>query len=314
MRVALMIEGQDGPLWENWLALALSAEDAGLEALFRSDHYAPIDAAEEAPALDAWATVAGLAAATNRLRLGVLVSPVTFRPPAVLAKLALTCDHISGGRVEVGVGAGWYEADHSRFGLPFPDPRRRLRMLEEQLQLLEKLWSGEQFDFEGEFYSLRGCVSAPQPVQKPHPPLIVGGRGGPRSIEVAARWADEYNTVFADHDGCLQVRKRLDDACRSLGRDPGTLPMSLMTACVTASRKKDLDERLRAVAALKGCPDTESLLSGPASTWIVGIADEVVDQLRVLAGAGVSRVMLQHLLFEDLDAVEEIGAVAAALR
>ncbi len=314
MRVALMIEGQDGPLWEDWLALGVSAEEAGLEALFRSDHYAPIDAVAEAPALDAWATVAGLAAATNRLRLGVLVSPVTFRPPAVLAKLALTCDHISGGRVEVGVGAGWYEADHSRFGLPFPDPPRRLLMLEEQLQILKKLWSGERFDFEGSYYSLRGCVSAPQPVQKPHPPLIVGGRGGPRSVGVAARWADEYNTVFADEEGCLQVRKRLDDACRSVGRDPETLPMSLMTACVTASGRRDLDDRLRAVAALKGCPDTASLLSGPASTWIVGTSDEVVDRLRALRRAGVSRVMLQHLLFEDVDAVAEIGAVAEALR
>lgn len=311
MRICLMIEGQDGPGWEDWLEIAFTCESAGIEALFRSDHYAPINAPDDAPALDAWATVAGLAASTNRLRLGVLVSPATFRHPAVLAKTALTCDHISGGRVEVGLGAGWYSVEHDRFGFDFPDSALRLRMLEEQIEIVLKTWSGSSFDFEGDCYRLRGCISAPRPLADPHPPVVIGGTGGTRSMEIAARWADEYNTVFADSGECRRRRKKLDRVCESVGREPCSLPMSLMTGCIIGESRREVSRRAATIAELQGHADENSLLEAVGGMWVVGTPDEVVEHLLGLRDAGVERVMLQHLLFEDADVIELLGRVVA---
>src|ERR671918_772621 len=192
-----MIEGQEGVSWEEWLALALACEEHGLEGLFRSDHYHSLDPGPDLGSLDAWTTLAALAARTERIRLGTLVSPATFRHPAVLAKSAVTVDHVSGGRVEVGMGAGWHAGEHRAFGFPFPDDRERLDILEEQLEVVHRLWDGDDSPFQGRHYRLDGVAHRPRPVQRPHPPLILGGAGGARSARLAARWADEYNTSLA---------------------------------------------------------------------------------------------------------------------
>src|SRR4051794_5323401 len=212
MRVCLMIEGQDGVRWEQWVPLARAAEDAGIEALFRSDHYLSDQDEPTHGSLDAWATISALAAITKTLRLGTLVSPATFRHPSVLAKMVVTADHVSGGRIELGMGAGWLEAEHRAYGFPFEATGARMDMLAEQLEIVHRSWKPGPFSFRGEHYAIEDLDALPKPLQQPHPPLLVGGSGGRRSLALAARWADEYNTIFATPDRIRELRGRLDDA------------------------------------------------------------------------------------------------------
>ena len=186
MRVCLMIEGQEGVTWDDWVRLARLSEDHGLEGLFRSDHYTAI-IRPDADAHDAWATLAGLAVVTERIRLGTLVSPATFRHPSVLARMAVTVDHISGGRIEVGMGSGWYEREHEAHGFPFPDGRTRFELFAEQVEVVVRSWTEERFDHAGPAYRLRGQRALPRPLQEPHPPLLLGGSGKPRFAALAAR-------------------------------------------------------------------------------------------------------------------------------
>jgi alkanesulfonate monooxygenase SsuD/methylene tetrahydromethanopterin reductase-like flavin-dependent oxidoreductase (luciferase family) len=295
-----MIEGQEGVSWEQWVALANACEQHGIETLFRSDHYLSQGDEGRRAVLDAWTTLAGLAAVTTRLRLGTLVSPVTFRPPAVLAKSAVTVDHISGGRLEVGVGAGWMEAEHRVYGFPFPELPERLRLLAEQLETVRDHWLDE--------------VAQPKPVQTPHPPLIVGGAGGRGTTEPAARFADEYNTVFASVDECARRRRRLDEACERVGRDPTTIRFSLMTGCLVGADDAELRERAGRLLARRGEQDgdADALLARYRERGVAGTPGEVVERLQELEEAGrVERVMLQHLQHDDLEMVALIGREVA---
>ena len=220
MRVSLMIEGQDGVSWDQWRALAATAEEHGFEALFRSDHYETLGGDEgNKGSLDAWSTINALAAITTTIKLGTLVSPGTFRHPSVLARMATTADHVSGGRVELGIGAGWHEGEHFSFGFPFDTGRDRFDRLEEQIEIVHRSWHEEPFDFDGRFYTLRGADAQPKPVQKPHPNLILGGSAKPRGAALAARWADEYNTVPPSPDEARERRERIEAACQEAGRE-----------------------------------------------------------------------------------------------
>lgn len=192
VRVSLMIEGQEGVSWEQWVALARAAEESGLEGLFRSDHYAGLMGEEARGSLDAWTQIAALAAVTERLRLGTMVSPVTFRHPSLLAKAVVTADHVSGGRVELGLGAGWNVREHAAYGFPFPDLPERLELLEEQVEIVVRSWTEEEVSFSGRHYRLDALRAEPKPVQRPRPRLIIGGAARPRTARLAARWADEY--------------------------------------------------------------------------------------------------------------------------
>ena len=268
MKVCLMIEGQEGVTWDHWRALAAACEESGIDTLFRSDHYLSVEGKRERGSLDAWTTIAALGAVTSKLRFGTLVSPVTFRHPSLLAKAVVTADHVTGGgRIELGIGAGWLEAEHEAYGFPFPPTRVRMQMLAEQLELVRREWEEGPFSFEGEHYTVRELDALPKPLERPR--MLLGGRGGPRSLELAARYADEYNTFHIKADECRELRAKLDEACEREGRDPGSLPLSLMDPV----------------------PDRHA----------------AVDQLRELEEAGVTRVMLQHLDHEDLDTVEWIG-------
>jgi F420-dependent oxidoreductase-like protein len=263
-----MIEGQEDVTWKQWVALAKACDRSdGIEALFRSDHYLSVEGKGGRGSLDAWATINALAAITSRVRLGTLVSPATFRHPSVLAKLAVTADHVSGGRIEVGLGAGWLEAEHRAYGFPFASTRTRMDVLAEQLEIVHSEWKPGPFSFHGEHYRIEELDALPKPVQQPHPTLIVGGSGGPRSLALAAKWADEYNTPFAPVDRCRELRGRLDDACEKAGREP--IPLSLMTRLTTVEDAKE--------------------------------------QLHELEAAGIQRVMLQHLNHTDVETVERIG-------
>jgi alkanesulfonate monooxygenase SsuD/methylene tetrahydromethanopterin reductase-like flavin-dependent oxidoreductase (luciferase family) len=229
MRVALMIEGQEGVSWPQWLSLARAAEAAQLEALFRSDHYRAIGRGDPNGALDAWGTICALAAVTTTIRLGTLVSPVTFRHPSVLAKLATTADHVSGGRVELGIGAGWFESEHAAYGFDFGTQQRRLDELDRQLAEITRQWT-----VAGDIW--------PKPVQQPRPPIIVGGRARPRTVAAAVRYADEYNTVWPTVEEARERKQRLDDAAAAAGRDP--LRFSIMIQLEGTA--DELEERLRA--------------------------------------------------------------------
>jgi F420-dependent oxidoreductase-like protein len=307
MDLCLMIEGQEGVSWEDWLALAKACEAHGVPALFRSDHYLNLGDNPERGSLDAWATISALAAVTTKLRLGTLVSPATFRHPSELAKVVATADHVSGGRVELGLGAGWHEREHRAFGFPFPPVRERMDRLAEQLEIVHGSWTEPSFSFSGRFYELEALDAQPRPCQAPHPPLIMGGGARPRSAALAARWADEYNTPFASLEEVRTRKAAVDAACAEAGREP--IPFSLMTGFLTGLDREELREKAAALAFAMGEPDrdVDGWLASPPDGWIVGTLDEVAERLSALRDAGVARVMLQHLLHTDLGTVELVG-------
>ena len=282
MRLALMIEGQEGVSWEDWLALAEACEAHGVEALFRSDHYLSQTEPGRA-ALDAWAVIPALAARTSTIELGTLVSPVTFRPPAVLANASMTAYEISGGRVSLGMGTGWMEAEHEAFGFPFPPMSERVQMLAEQIEAVRRYWG-----------------------DGPRPHLIVGGSGLSGTVGPAAKWADEYNTVMATPAECAERHEKLARACEREGRDP--IPLSLMTACAIGRDADEARERIRRRLGRAGQtvdPDEYKATRGEAA--ILGTIDEAAERLRGFEQAGVERVMLQHFDHTDLEMVELIG-------
>lgn len=282
MRVALMIEGQEGVSWEDWLALAAACEEHGVEALFRSDHYLSGTDPGRA-ALDAWAVLPALATRTERLELGTLVSPVTFRPAAVLANASATAYEISGGRVSLGMGTGWMEAEHTAFGFSFPPMQERLALFREQLEAVRGFWGDGA---------------------RPH--LIVGGSGLSGTVGPAARFADEYNTVMATPAECAERREKLARACEREGREP--IPLSLMTACAIGRDEGEARERIRRRLERAGQDvDPDEYLSRRGDAAILGTLDQAAERLRAYEAAGVERVMLQHLDHRDLDMVELIG-------
>ena len=291
-----MIEGQEDVTWEDWQALASACEEHGIETLFRSDHYLSVFGRRERGSLDAWATINALAAVTSTVRLGTLVSPATFRHPAELAKVVVTADHVSGGRVELGLGTGWNEAEHEAYGFAFPPMGERMGEMERQLQVIASHWTDGP--------------AQPKPLQTPRPNLIVGGRGGPRSIRMAARYADEYNTVSKTADECAAIRSQLDDECAAVGHDP--IPLSLMVTWLSGEERAELLERAGRLAEWQGHDgDAEAFLDELRDSALAGTLDENIERLRELAGVGVERVMLQHLLHRDLESVEQIGRVVA---
>jgi F420-dependent oxidoreductase-like protein len=309
MRICLMVEGQESVTWEQWLRLAGACEDAGLEGLFRSDHYTSVFGALDRGSLDAWATLAGIAARTERIRLGTMVSPATFRHPSALARSVATVDHISGGRVELGLGAGWYSLEHRANGFEFPERAVRLEVFAEQLEIVHRQWTEEAFSFSGRHYRLEDCRALPKPLQRPRPPLIVGGTAQPGTLDPAIRFADEYNTPLASLETCRERRRLVAEACERAGRDPASLVFSLMTTCVVAADRAGLLEAARRVMRVaRADGDPGGFLAERADTWIAGTVDEVVERLLALEAAGVERVMLQHLAHDDLDTVALIGA------
>jgi F420-dependent oxidoreductase-like protein len=306
MELCLMIEGQEGVTWPQWLDLAGACEQHGIGTLFRSDHYMNLDGQHpERGSLDAWGTLSALAAVTTTLRLGTMVSPATFRHPSELAKLVVTADHVSGGRVELGLGAGWHEREHAAYGFAFAPVRTRLDVLEEQLQVVLGTWASgpeQPFSFAGEHYRLDALDAQPAPLQSPHPPLIMGGSAGPRSAAMAARYGDEYNTPFAAVEEVRERRARIEQACADAGRE--MLPFSVMTGVVIGADEADLRDRATRLEERSGL---QNLIDTPPGGWIVATVDAAAEQLQTLAEAGVDRVMCQQLLHDDLDAVALLG-------
>jgi len=313
MDLRILTEPQQGASYDTLLTLARAAEDLGFDGFFRSDHYLAMGPAEGLAAgppagrpgpTDAWITLAGLARETRRIRLGTLVSPVTFRLPGPFSVQVAQIDAMSGGRVELGLGAGWYEAEHTAYGIGFPD--KRFGLLEEQLRIITGLWNtpdGESYSFEGEHYRLRDCPALPKPLQRPHPPIIVGGFGLVRTPRLAARYADEYNFGFRTVTRAGEAFARARAAARD--HDRSARPLVFSAAATLVCGRTDAEVARRA-AAIGRAPSHHLRANG-----LVGTPAQVVEKIAAFQAAGASRLYLQLLDLQDLDHLELVAAQVA---
>jgi alkanesulfonate monooxygenase SsuD/methylene tetrahydromethanopterin reductase-like flavin-dependent oxidoreductase (luciferase family) len=314
MDVALMLEGQEGLTYGALLAMAQRAEQRGLAGLYRSDHYSSVGHRTDLGSTDAWATLGGLARETQHLHIGTLVSPATFRPPAVVAKMAATVSEMAGpapdgsSRVTLGMGTGWHDVEHHRHGFVFEDLDTRFRRLEEHLEVVTRLFDGgaQPFDFNGDFVTIEQGIFTPVP--SPRPRIAVGGMGLRRTPDLAARFADELNGVFLSPEKCREQRAALARACERAGRDPSDVRHSLMTGCLVGATESEFRERgQRLLDRQRDSRPIDEVLGQWADTWVIGTPEQARDRLGELAQAGVECVMLQHLLHDDLDMVDLIA-------
>jgi F420-dependent oxidoreductase-like protein len=300
---SIFTEPQQGATYDQLLRLARTAEDAGYGGFFRSDHFLSMGSASGAPGpTDAWITLAGLARETSRIRLGSLMTAATFRLPGPLAIAVAQVDAMSGGRVELGIGTGWYEAEHAAYGVPFPAVAERFDRLEEQLAVIVGLWEtpeGDRFSYRGKHYQVLDSPALPKPVQRPHPPIVIGGGGARRTPALAARYADEFNAPFASAEGAQTLFDRVRAACADVGRDPASLRWS---AVLVLCCGRDEAEFRRRAAAIGREPD-ELRKNG-----VAGTPAECVATLSRYAEAGVERAHLQTLDLDDLDHIELVAA------
>ncbi|MCZ7435383.1 LLM class F420-dependent oxidoreductase [Micromonospora sp. WMMC241] len=306
MRVSVFTEPHRGADYDDQLRFARLVEDAGFEGFFRADHYRSMG---DEPALpgptDAWLTLAALARETSRIRLGTLVTSATFRLPGPLAVMVAQVDRMSGGRVELGIGAGWFEREHTAYGIPFPPVSERFDRLAEQLEIVTGLWRtpvGETYSYSGEHYRLVDAPALPKPVQRPGPPVIVGGKGPKRTPELAARYADEFNMPFKNVAETAAAYERVREACDRTGRDTsGRAPLTLSAGIVVAIGRTDAEAQRRAAPL-----HVTSAL--PPEDPVVGSPAQLVDRLGEFAAVGTTRVHLRLIDFDDLDHVELIAA------
>jgi F420-dependent oxidoreductase-like protein len=295
VKVRIFVEPQQGSTYQQLLEVAHVVEDGGFDALFRSDHYLTMGGDGLPGPTDAWITLAGLARETSRIRLGTLVSSATFRWPGILAITVAQVDAMSGGRIELGLGTGWFEGEHTAYGIPFPSLGERYERLEEQLSILTGLWATpprETYSFAGTHYRLVDSPALPKPVQRPHPPLIVGGGGAKRTPRLAATFADEFNIPFHGVDDTAAQFTRVRAACEAIGRDPATLAFSAAQTVCCGVDEADVARRAKAIGR-----DIDQLRADGAA----GTPDQVVERLQALAAAGAGTVYLQVLDLDDLD-------------
>ncbi|MGW3888232.1 LLM class F420-dependent oxidoreductase [Micromonospora chokoriensis] len=307
MELRIFTEPQQGASYDQLLAVARCAEDAGYGAFFRSDHYLAMGGATGEPGpTDAWTTLAGLARDTSRIRLGTLMTAATFRLPGPLAITVAQVDQMSGGRVELGIGTGWYAEEHTAYGIPFPPLAERFDRLEEQLAVITGLWStpvGERFDHPGRYYPVSGSPALPKPVQQPRPPILLGGMGPKRTPRLAARYADEFNLPFASVPDTAAQFDRVRAACAEIGRDPGEMVWS--NALVLCCGRDDAEVARRA-AAIGREPD-ELRANG-----LAGTPAEVLDTIGRYADIGSERIYLQVLDLGDLEHLELVASEVMA--
>lgn len=303
MLLRIFTEPQQGASYEQLLAMARAAEDAGFDAFFRSDHYSAMGAASGLPGpTDAWVTLAGLARDTIRIRLGTLVTAATFRLPGPLALAVAQVDAMSGGRVELGIGAGWYEQEHRSWGIPFPPLGERFERLDEQLEIITGIWStpiGALFSFSGRHYQLEDCPALPKPTQQPRPPIMLGGTGARRTPELIARYGDECNVPFASLDTARTQFDRVAEACARADRDVDTITRSVVL--VACCGRTDVEVTDRAAVIGRAVPELRA-------NGLAGSPDELVDKIGRYRDIGVQRIYLQMLDLDDLDHLELIAS------
>ena len=298
VKVGIMVEGQESMTWERFLGLARTVEELGFDSFFRSDHLTTLDGTKDSQSLALWPSLSVLALQTERIRFGPMVCSMTFRHPAILAKMAASVSVLSNGRLDLGIGAGWYQGEHEMFGIDFPRYGTRLKMLEEGAQVIRLLFATEPANFNGEFYQLTDAMTYPKPKNLT---IIMGGKGK-KTLEVVARNADEWNCSYVGEDVFKDKSRQLDINCESIGRDPLTLRRSLMIPFVIARSERELQECIDAHRLMfSNLP--EDLSAWHRAGFIGGTPQQMIDQLKGFEHAGVTRFMLQHNNLDDIDSL-----------
>ncbi len=299
LEIAIMIEGQNGLTWARWQRIAAAVEDLGFAGLYRSDHFTNADAPDK-DSLECWTSLTWLASHTQRIEFGPLVSPFSFRPPAMLARTAAAVDDLSGGRLTLGVGGGWQEREHTLFGFPLLDVKDRFERFQEGLEVVTQLLcNDEPSSFEGKYFQLRSAHLLPRPARAGGPKILVGGNGEKKTLALAARYADEWNGVFLTPTEFQRKSVLLDDLLRAEGRDPRSVKRSMMTGIRFGMTREILQEHLS-----RGNHSFDELRQ---RGLVVGTGEQVKAQLAELDQAGVQRVMLQWLELDDLDGLRALG-------
>ncbi|HEV3267693.1 MAG TPA: LLM class F420-dependent oxidoreductase [Acidimicrobiales bacterium] len=303
MELRIFTEPQQGASYDQILAMALAAEEGGFGAFFRSDHYLKMGAVSGLPGpTDAWITLAGLARDTKRIRLGTLLTAATFRYPGSLAIAVAEVDAMSGGRVELGLGAGWFDDEHTAYGIPFPSVGERFEKLEEQLNIITGLWEtevGSTYSFAGKHYNLSESPALPKPLQSPRPPIIIGGHGRKITPRLAATFADEFNVPFASYEVTKSQFALVDEACSAMGRDPASMVRSAALVVCCGRDESELTRRAANIGR-----DVSEL----AENGLAGTPEQVAEKIRAWSALGISRLYLQML---DIDDLEHVGLIAS---
>jgi F420-dependent oxidoreductase-like protein len=312
MRLGLMIEGQEGLTWERWFKIADTVESAGLDSLWRSDHFLS-SAHPTSPSLECWVSLTELALRSKRIEFGPLVSPMTFRNPALLARMAAAVDQLSHGRLVTGVGAGWNEVEHEAYGIRLPPMKERMDRLEEGIEVILRLWQGGPSNFDGSYYQLHDATGNPRPFRQPRPPILVGGDGEVRLLRIVAKYADEWNSHELDQAAYRHKLEVLEAHCKSVGRDPKTIRRSMMIGVCIGRDAAGVEEEGRwlrdFLPSLGQLSDKEVLPRLRSRGWLVGTPDEIGEQLEAWSELGVDRVMLQYFHQENLEGIELAGQV-----
>ena len=299
MEIAIMIEGQDGLTWPRWQKIAGLVEDLGFAGLYRSDHFTNAEAPDK-DSLECWSSLTWLASHTQRIEFGPLVSPLSFRPPALTARMAAAVDELSGGRLTLGLGAGWQAREHHLFGFDLLDLKSRFDRLEEGLEVITRLLKSDQpVSFEGRYFHLHEAILLPRPQRPGGPRILIGGNGQQRTLRLAARYADEWNATFQSPAGFVRLSARLDEYLKVEGRAPGSVRRSMMTGLRFAQTHADLERKLdgRSVEELQG------------RGFIIGVGEQIQPQLAALEQAGLQRIMLQWMELEDLEGLSALAKV-----
>ncbi len=297
--IAIMIEGQNGLNWPRWQRIARTVEDAGFAGLYRSDHYTNARPNDQ-DSLELWTSLTWLAGNTRRIEFGPLVSPVSFREPTMTARMAASVDDLSGGRLILGLGAGWQEREHHNFGHQLLEPSPRMDRFEEGLQVIIRLLrSDAPVSFSGDYYTLREAILLPRPQRPGGPPILIGGNGEQRTMPLAARYAAEWNGVFISPAEYADLNSHLDELLVAEGRQPEDVRRSIMTGCVFARDEAGLQAKLQNYSR-----SADELRE---SGIIVGTGDQIVEQVAAFASAGAARIMLQWLTLDDIDGLEALA-------
>lgn len=305
MRLSIFLDPQEGMTYASILAAAQATERGGFHGLYRSDHLAPTSGHLERAATEAWTTLAGLARETSRIRLGTLITPLTFHQPTVLSKMVSTVDEMSGGRVDVSIGTGWNVGEHEALGLEFESLATRFERLEEYVQVLIGLWGEDRLTYQGRYYQVGGILPRPRP--SPRPPLIIGGHGRRKTPLLAARYADEYNVDWPSVEQCREFFALLEDACREVGRDVGTIDRSVLLGAMVGEDEADVARVAAAGVRELGGSDPADWLTGHHG-WQAGTPAQIVDWLRGYQSVGVDHVMLAYAPRMDVRTIELLAS------